>query len=79
MEKYTAKVQLQWLGDEPIMARLQKGGQKVQFKSGEIHLAEFNKAKELASHYKKFVIVTEGEESEEVAQPAVTKKSKKTK
>lgn len=51
-----AKVYLQYVGDEAICARLESGGEKIEFEKGDIHLCDVNRAVSLSGAHK-FVII----------------------
>lgn len=50
------KVFVKFTGEEPMKTRLVRMGEKVEFKSGDVYLMDFVKAKSTCSRYKNFKV-----------------------
>ena len=66
MKDVKPKVKLLWLGELPIRVRVTKAGEKLPFTKGSWQFADFDKAQELAKHYKKFRVLSADEKVESV-------------
>jgi len=79
MKTPNPKVFVKYTGDEPMSARLFPCDAKVLFNPGDIHAADWVKAKALTTHYKKFIIVesANGETLNDVEDEGEEKKIKR--
>jgi len=52
MDKFKSYILIEYVGELPIVARLESGAEKVEFSEGDIHYAEKKKADHLCGAYK---------------------------